>query len=186
MNKTSNWTFVVFDLTAEEFARRVRLLRELRKEGAAMHSQSVYCAPYTESSFRSLENVAENNALIFKAEVSEGHVKELVDAYDTYIGTLFSDVETKIDELEDAKVIATEDTPSKRGYSKRLRKMYERLDHLDYVSSLRDTVSETDSRAPSLSDIYGVSTEEQEIRDAVDAFRQRVEHIDNQPPGEFL
>ena len=97
MNKTSNWTFVVFDLTAEEFARRVRLLRELRKEGAAMHSQSVYCAPYTESSFRNLENVAENNALIFKAEVSEGHVKELVDAYDTYIGTLFSDVATKID-----------------------------------------------------------------------------------------
>ena len=76
MNKTSNWTFVVFDLTTEEFARRVRLLRELRKEGAAMNSQSVYCAPYPESSFRSLENVAENNALIFKAEVSEGHVKE--------------------------------------------------------------------------------------------------------------
>ena len=67
MNKTSNWTFVVFDLTTEEFARRVRLLRELRKEGAAMHSQSVYCAPYTESSFRNLENVAENNALILKA-----------------------------------------------------------------------------------------------------------------------
>ena len=177
MNKTSNWTFVVFDLTTEEFARRVRLLRELRKEGAAMHSQSVYCAPYTESSFRNLENVAENNALIFKAEVADGQIKELVDAYDIYISKLFSDVETKI---------ATEDVPSKRGYSKRLRKMYERLDHLDYVSSLRDTVTDTASEAPSLSAIYGISTEDQEIRDAVDAFRQRVEHIDNQPPGEFL
>ena len=186
MNKTSNWTFVVFDLTTEEFARRVRLLRELRKEGAAMHSQSVYCAPYTESSFRNLENVAENNALILKAEVADGQIKELVDAYDIYISKLFSDVETKIDELEDAKVIATEDVPSKRGYSKRLRKMYERLDHLDYVSSLRDTVTDTASEAPSLSAIYGISTEDQEIRDAVDAFRQRVEHIDNQPPGEFL
>ena len=176
MNKTSNWTFVLFDLTAEEFARRVRLLRELRKEGAAMHSQSVYCAPYTESSFRNLEDVAQDNALIFKAEVTDGNIQELVDAYDTYISKLFSDVEIKIDELEDAKVIATEDIPSKRGYSKRLRKLYERLDHLDHVAFLRDTVNETDE----------VLTEDQEIRDAVDAFRQRVEHIDKQPPGEFL
>ena len=49
--------------------------------------------------------------------ICEDYGKELVDAYDIYIGKLFSDVETKIDELEDAKVIATEDTPSKRGYS---------------------------------------------------------------------
>lgn len=166
---------MVFDMTAEEFAKRVRLLRTLKKEGAAMHSQSVYCAPYTETSFRNLQNLGDD-ALVIKAEVPSSQLEELVDAYDTYITKLFSETEGKINELEDAKVISTEDMPHKRGYSKRLSKMYERLDHLDHVAFLRDTVNETDEVLP----------EDQEIRDAVDAFRQRVEHIDKQPPGKFL
>jgi len=176
MTKVSNWTFIVFDLTADAFARRVRLHRNLKKEGAAMHSQSVYCAPYTESSFKSLQNL-DDETLVVKAEVPAAQVEELVTAYDIYITKLFSEVETKINELEDAKVLSTEDTPSKRGYSKRLRKMYERLDHLDYVSSLRETLD-----APAVK----TSSLEIEIQDAVDAFRQRVEHIDRQPPGKFL
>ena len=77
----------------------------------------------------------------------------------------------KIDELENAKILASEDAPSKRGYSKRLRKMYERLDHLKYISSLAGVCEET---------------VEDEVNDAVDAFRRRVEDIAQQPPGQLL
>ena len=170
MPKARNWTFVVFDMTASDFARRVRLHRNLKKQGAAMHTQSVYCAPYTDASFEQLQGL-DKDILVIKAEVPSEQIDELVAAYSTYVTKLCSEVRGKIDELEDAKVLASEDAPSKRGYSKRLRKMYERLDHLEYISSLAELCE---------------GLVEDEVRDAVDAFRRRVEHIDRQPPGQFL
>ena len=98
-------------------------------------------------------------------------IDELVGAYSIYVTKLCSEVRGKIDELEDAKVLASDDAPSKRGYSKRLRKMYERLDHLEYISSLAKLCE---------------GSVEDEIHDAVDAFRRRVEHIERQPSGQFL
>ena len=45
--RLKEWSFVFFDLGSKEAARRVRLLRGLRRVGAALRNQSVYCMPYS-------------------------------------------------------------------------------------------------------------------------------------------
>jgi len=167
MPNAGNWTFVVFDIAASDFARRARLLRNLEKQGAALHTQSVYCSPYTDASFNQLQKL-DDAVLVVKAEVPSEQIDDLVEAYSIYVTKLCSEVKEKIDELEDAKVLASEGAPRKRGYSKRLRKMYERLDHLEYIASIEDAAYESD------------------LRDSIEVFRRRVSYIERQPPGKFL
>ena len=139
--KRSKWTLLFYDMSSDLFTPRTRLHRELKRQGAAMHSQSVYCIPYTANSFKQLRGIDESVCVV-KADVPDEKIEELVNAYDIFVEKLFAEVIEKIEELEDAKISAVgNDTSSKRGYSKRLNKMYERLDHLTYVAKLRDSLS---------------------------------------------
>ena len=70
--------------------------------------------------------------------------------------------ETKIEELEDAKILAIETVHNKRGYSKRLSSLYDRISHLEYVANLRQSDS---------------------VQEAVDAFRIQIGKIENREPG---
>ena len=56
MNIPNEWAFAFFDLGSKESARRVRLHRNQKKVGAAIHSQSVYCMPYSINGFKSLKD----------------------------------------------------------------------------------------------------------------------------------
>jgi len=163
--KRNRWTLVFYDMASERFTPRTRLHRELKRLGVAMHSQSVYCIPYTANSFQQLRQLDEDVCMV-KADVPSEKIKELVTAYDAFAEKLFTEVVEKIDELEDAKVLATGNEPSrKRGYSKRLNKMHERIDHLMRVAKLRDS-----SR----------------LLKRVKALKTRVALIEHAPPGTLI
>jgi hypothetical protein len=129
------WSFAFFDLGSKETARRVRLHRNLRKVGAAIHSQSVYCMPYSDNSFNQLKDL-DRGMFVVTAEVDESQLDELVSAYDVFISGLLKEVYRKMEALEDAKASST-DMVSRRGYRKRLNSMYVRLEHLEEVATLR-------------------------------------------------
>ena len=135
MRNPLKWSFAFFDLGSKETARRVRLHRNLRKVGAAIHSQSVYCMPYSDSSFNQLKDL-DQGMFVVKADVDEVQLDELVSAYDTFISGLMREIHQKMEDLEDAKASST-DMVSRRSYTKRLNKMYERLDHLEEIANLR-------------------------------------------------
>ena len=140
--KRSKWTLVFYDMSSDLFTPRTRLHRELKRQGVAMHSQSVYCIPYTANSFQQLRAI-DDSVCVVKADVPDEKVEQLVEAYDVFTERLFTEVEGKIEELEDAKAAVTEHEPSsKRGYSKRLNKMHERLDHLAYITKLRTNLGD--------------------------------------------
>ena len=161
-NKHLNeWVFIFFDMGSEEFTKRVRLHRQFKAMGAAIHSQSVYCAPYTPETYEKLRTLGED-LLVVKAEVPEDRINDLESAYDTFIRKLFEETETKIEELEDAKILAIETVHNKRGYSKRLSSLYDRISHLEYVANLRQSDS---------------------VQEAVDAFRIQIGKIENREPG---
>ena len=128
------WSFVFFDLGSNEAARRVRLLRGLRRVGAALRNQSVYCMPYSTGSFSSLKKL-DKDICVVKADVEEDDIEEMVEAYNLFITNVMTEVYAKLEALEDAKASAV-DTQTKRGYTKRLNKMYERVDHLEYIAKL--------------------------------------------------
>jgi len=133
-SRIKEWSFVFFDLGAKEAVRRVRLLRGLRRVGATLHNQSVYCMPYSTSSFTSLKKL-DRCIFVVKADVVEDDIEEMVEAYNLFITGVVNEVHEKLEALEDAKASAV-DVPTKRGYTKRLNKMYERVDHLEYIAKL--------------------------------------------------
>ena len=157
------WSFAFFDLGSKETARRVRLHRNLRRVGAAIHSQSVYCMPYSDSSFNQLKDL-DHGMFVVKADVEEAQLDELVSAYDVFISGLLKEVYKKMEDLEDAKAAST-DMVSRRGYKKRLNSMYERLEHLEGVAALSQN-PETLSR--------------------VEEFIRRVVEIDEYEPGKLI
>lgn len=157
------WSFAFFDLGSKETARRVRLHRNLKKVGAAIHSQSVYCMPYSDSSFNQLKDL-DQGMFVVKADVDEVQLDELVSAYDTFISGLMAEIHQKMEDLEDAKASST-DMISRRSYTKRLNKMFERLDHLEEVANLRQH-SGTSSK--------------------VEEFKRRVVEIDANEPGKLI
>ena len=169
--KRSKWTLIFYDMSSDLFTPRTRLHRELKKQGVAMHSQSVYCIPYTANSFQQLKAIDESVCVV-KADVPDEKIDQLVNAYDVFVARLFTEVERKIEELEDAKASVTEQDPaSKRGYSKRLNKMHERLDHLSYITKLR-----TD-----LGDEKGL-----ELYSKIGELTNRVGNIEHAPPGTLI
>jgi len=173
MNSTKKrkWTLAFYDMASADFTKRARVTRELKKQGAAMHSQSVYCVPYTASSFRQLRDI-DKSVCVVKADVPEENVKELVSAYDAFIGKLFIEIKKKIEELEDAKVSVMDGDPSsKRGYSKRMNKMYERLDYLSYVISLREQLSKKEAK---------------KLMAQVEEIKTHVNLIEYAPPGTLI
>ena len=157
MNTPTEWSFAFFDLGSKETSRRGRLHRNLRRVGAAIHSQSVYCMPYSHYSFQRLKDL-DDDVFVVKADI------ELVAAYDIFIDGLMREISQKIDDLEDAKAIST-DLATRRGYTKRYNKMNERLDHLEYVLQLRQNP---------------------DIMDKVEEFKQRVIQIDDNEPGKLI
>ena len=161
-NKHLNkWVLIFFDMTGKEFTKRVRLLRQFKTLGAAMHSQRVYCIPYTPDIYKKLKTLGQD-LMVVKGEVSVSRIEVLVKAYDSFIKRLFEETETKIEELEDANILASESASRKRGYSKRLSSLSDRLAHLDYVASLR---------------------QDENIQDVVDAFRVQVRQIEDRETG---
>ena len=163
MRNPLKWSFAFFDLGSKETARRVRLHRNLKKVGAAIHSQSVYCMPYSDSSFNQLKDL-DQGMFVVKADVDAVQLDELVSAYDTFISGLMSEIHQKMEDLEDAKASST-DMVSRRSYTKRLNKMYERLDHLEEIADLRQH-SETSSK--------------------VEEFKRRVVEIESNEPGKLI
>ena len=161
-NKQLNeWVFIFFDMASDAFTKRVRLHRQFKAMGAAIHSQSVYCAPYTPETYEKLKTLGKE-LLVVKAEVPENRISDLEVTYDCFIKKLFNETEIKIEELEDAKILAIETVHNKRGYSKRLSSLYDRLSHLEYVANLRQS---------------------DQVQEAVDAFRIQVGNIENRELG---
>ena len=157
------WSFVFFDLGSNEAARRVRLLRGLRRIGAALRNQSVYCMPYSTHSFTSLKNLDED-VFVVKADVEEDDIEELVEAYNIFISSVMAEVHAKLEALEDAKASAV-DVQTKRGYTKRLNKMYERVDHLEYIARLGHN---------------------DDAINRVEEFKQQIVEIDDGHPGKLI
>lgn len=127
------WVFAFFDLPSSEFTRRVRLHRNLRRVGCAMHSQSVYCIPYSTKNYDQVKRL-DSSLTTVRASVDKKKAKDLVDTYQAFIESVFIEVEEKIKELEDAKVTAGD--AALRGYTKRLKKMWNRFDHLHAIIKL--------------------------------------------------
>jgi len=163
MNTPTEWSFAFFDLGSKETSRRGRLHRNLRRVGAAIHSQSVYCMPYSHYSFQRLKGL-DDDVFVVKANIDDVQIDELVAAYDIFIAGLMKEISQKMDDLEDAKAIST-DLATRRGYTKRYNKMTERLDHLEYVLQLRQNP---------------------DIMDKVEEFKQRVTQIDDNEPGKLI
>ena len=157
------WSFVFFDLGSKEAARRVRLLRGLRRVGAALRNQSVYCMPYSAGSFRSLKQL-DKDVCVVKADVDEDDIEEMVEAYNIFITNVMDEVHAKLEALEDAKASAV-DVQTKRGYTKRLNKMYERVDHLQYIATLGQN---------------------DEAMDKVEEFKRQIVEIDDGEPGKLI
>ena len=157
------WSFVFFDLGSNEAARRVRLLRGLRRIGAALRNQSVYCMPYSTGSFVSLKEL-DKDICVVKADVAEDDIEEMVEAYNLFITGVMKEVYEKLEALEDAKASAV-DTQTKRGYTKRLNKMYERVDHLEYIARLGQN---------------------DEAMDKVEEFKRQIIEIDDDNPGKLI
>jgi len=127
------WVFAFFDLPSSEFTRRVRLHRNLRRVGCAMHSQSVYCIPYSTRNYKQVKGL-DSSLTTVRASVDKKKAKDLVDTYQEFIESVFNEVEEKVEELEDAK--ATAGDSALRGYAKRLKKMWNRFDHLHSIIKL--------------------------------------------------
>ena len=161
--KIKEWSFAFFDLSSKESARRVRVHRNLRRIGAALHSQSVYCMPYSRSSFKDLKDI-DKSIFVVKAYVVADGIEELVTAYANFTSSIVSEINVKMEALEDAKASAT-DMTTKRGYTKRLHHIYDRLDSLEYVA----TISNND-----------------EIIDKVEDFKRKVVEIDNGDSGQLI
>ena len=157
------WSFVFFDLGSKEAARRVRLLRGLRRVGAALRNQSVYCMPYSTGSFSSLKKL-DKDICVVKADVEEDDIEEMVEAYNLFITNVMTEVYAKLEALEDAKASAV-DTQTKRGYTKRLNKMYERVDHLEYIAKLGRNEAAIDK---------------------VEEFKRQIVEIDDGNPGKLI
>ena len=157
------WSFVFFDMGSNEAARRVRLLRGLRRIGAALRNQSVYCMPYSTGSFVSLKEL-DKDICVVKADVAEDDIEEMVEAYNLFISGVMKEVYEKLEALEDAKASAV-DTQTKRGYTKRLNKMYERVDHLEYIAKL---------------------VQNDEAMDKVEEFKRQIIEIDDDNPGKLI
>ena len=163
MNIPNEWAFAFFDFGSKESARRVRLHRNLKKVGAAIHSQSVYCMPYSINGFKSLKDL-DSGVFVVKADVDDSQTAELVDAYDVFIESLSDEISQKLNDLEDAKAAST-DMVSKRSYTKRFNKMNERVEHLEYVMRLR---------------------QHPEVSDKVEKFKKRIAEIDGYDSGKLI
>ena len=127
----SKWIFVFFDLPSDEFTRRVGLHRNFRKTGLAMHSQSVYCMPYTRKNY-SLVHRIDDSLTVIKTDLEKAKAENLSLMYQDFIESLFLEVENKIEELEDAKA----DSDNTRGYTKRFKKMEDRLSNMRRIMNL--------------------------------------------------
>ena len=98
------------------------------------------------------------------ATIPEDSVEELVEAYNVFISAVMEEVNTKLEELEDAKASAV-DIKSKRGYTKRLNKMYERVEHLEYIATLGQNIA---------------------VIDKVEEFKRQIVEIDDGHPGKLI
>ena len=158
----AKWVFVFFDLPSEEFTRRVSLHRQFRKVGLAMHSQSVYFMPYSRLAYKAVNGIDES-LMVIRANIEDNKSVLLVGLYQRLIESLFLEVENKVEELAEAKA----DSDNTRGYTKRYKKMWERLDDLKSVVKsvpsdsytqriklLELMVEEIDERAPGVGVSY--------------------------------
>ena len=130
------WIFVFFDLPSKEFTRRVGLHRSFRKTGLAMHSQSVYCMPYSRKNY-SLVNDIDDSLTVVRCELEKVKAENFSLMYQDFIESLFLEIENKIEELEDARA----DSDNTRGYTKRYKKMGERIENLRRIIRLVSTDS---------------------------------------------
>jgi len=165
----TKWIFVVFDLPSEDSTRRVALHRQFRKVGLAMHSQSVYFMPYSKRAYEVVSGIDGlhwynfESIMEIRADVEEKKSVILVGLYEKLIESLFLEVENKIEELAEAKA----DSDNTRGYTKRYKKMWERIDDLKLVVKsipldsytqriqlLEFMVEEIDVRAPGVGVSY--------------------------------
>tara|TARA_R100000306_G_C4294088_1_gene101653 strand:- start:202 stop:564 length:363 start_codon:yes stop_codon:yes gene_type:complete len=119
--------------------------------------------PYSQGSFRSLQGL-DRNMFVIKADVGQDEVEELVQAYEVFTNSLMKEVCQKLEALEDAKASAV-DIQTRRGYTKRLNKIHERLNHLEYVARLGHN---------------------SEVIDKVEAFKRQVVKIDDGEPGKLI
>jgi len=101
---------------------------------------------------------------VVKADVEEDDIEELVEAYNVFISTVMDEVYSKLEALEDAKASAT-DMNTKRGYTKRLNKMYERIYHLEHIARLGQNA---------------------EVIDKVEEFKRMIVEIDDGHPGKLI
>ena len=99
-----------------------------------------------------------------KADVEEDDIEEMVEAYNLFITNVMTEVYAKLEALEDAKASAV-DTQTKRGYTKRLNKMYERVDHLEYIAKLGRNEAAIDK---------------------VEEFKRQIVEIDDGNPGKLI
>ena len=154
----AKWIFVFFDLPSTEFTRRVSLHRQFRKVGLAMHSQSVYFMPYSRRAYKSVNGIDEH-LMVIRSDIEIDKSVVLVGLYQKLVESLFLEIENKVEELADAKA----DSDNTRGYTKRYKKMLERLEDLTsvvkYVPSdsyiqriklLEYMVGEINERAPGM------------------------------------
>jgi len=119
--------------------------------------------PYSAGSFRSLKKL-DKDVCVVKADVEEDDIAEMVEAYNLFITNVMKEVHEKLEALEDAKVSAV-DMHTKRGYTKRLNKMYERVDHLEYIAKL---------------------VQNDEAIDKVEEFKRQIVEIDDGYPGKLI
>ncbi len=127
------WSFVFFDMPSSEFTRRIRLHRNLRRTGCTMHSQSVYCMPYSTSTHKTIKKL-DNSLTAVQVIADEEQAYDLAETYADFIDSLFLEIEEKVEELEDARAIAGDN--ASRGYTKRYKKMHERIDRIRDILEL--------------------------------------------------
>ena len=101
---------------------------------------------------------------VVKADVEEDDIEEMVEAYNTFITNVMKEVYEKLEALEDAKASAV-DTQTKRGYTIGLNKMYERVDHLEYIAKL---------------------VQNDEAINKVEEFKRQIVEIDDGNPGKLI
>ena len=127
------WSFIFFDMPSSEFTRRIRLHRNLRRTGCTMHSQSVYCMPYSQRTHLILKTLDENITAV-QVIADEEQAYSLAETYADFIDDLFLELENKVEELEDAKALS--ETNNSRGYTKRFKKMHEGVERVKDVLRL--------------------------------------------------
>ena len=118
--------------------------------------------PYSRLAYKAVNGIDES-LMVIRANIEDNKSVLLVGLYQRLIESLFLEVENKVEELAEAKA----DSDNTRGYTKRYKKMLERLDDLKSVVKsvpsdsytqriklLELMVEEIDERAPGVGVSY--------------------------------